>query len=73
MRKLYKLWLADTGWNRYTKKQKAMVIWWVLSFIAVMISPAAPTFTSFAYTFIISAISFTEAGMEVFKNIKIEE
>lgn len=73
MRGIYNLWLADTGWDKYTKRQKALVIWWIMSFVAVMASPAAPTFTAFAIMFIISAISFAVSGYKVVKNIEIKE
>lgn len=73
MRKLYNLWQADTGWGKYTKKQKLIVVWWCLSFMAMIMSAAAQTFTSFAVAFIVSTVSFTVAGLEVVKNIEIEE
>lgn len=69
---LYALWVADTKWDRYTKKQKRMAVWFGLSVVAfVMAVMAIPP-----YRYILgvpAGLVCLWLALEKMKNIDIDE
>lgn len=64
---LWNLWKQDIGWNRKTRKEKKIIVWFILSFIVMLL-----TYTSI---FIIPAVvNFLVANNAMGRNkIEVEE